>query len=119
MGGIFGEGIDLRGERLIGAVVVGVGLPQVCLERNLIRDHFEKQLGLGFQYGYQFPGLNRVMQAAGRVIRTEADRGVVVLIDERFRESRYRDLFPPEWAHFCQVDDEPALMRALARFWVG
>jgi DNA excision repair protein ERCC-2 len=94
MGGVFGEGVDLPGERLIGAVIVGVGLPQVCREREIIRDFFGDK---GFEYAYMYPGMNKVLQAAGRVIRTETDRGMVVLIDERFSHARYRRLFPPEW----------------------
>ena len=94
MGGIFGEGIDLVGERLIGAVVVGVGIPQLGLERDLIKDYFDQHNGSGFAYAYQYPGFNRVLQATGRVIRTETDRGIIVLIDERFTHARYRRLFP-------------------------
>lgn len=97
MGGIFGEGIDLTGDRLVGAIIVGVGLPQICLERNIIKDYFEERKGTGFEYAYVFPGMNKVMQAVGRVIRTETDRGVVMLIDERFSENTYKKLFLPEW----------------------
>jgi DNA excision repair protein ERCC-2 len=96
-GGIFGEGIDLVGERLIGAVMVGVGLPQLCVERDLIKEHFQAKTGAGFDYAYTFPGMNRVLQAIGRVIRSETDRGAVLLIDTRFAEPRYRRLFPPWW----------------------
>jgi Rad3-related DNA helicase len=95
MGGIFGEGIDLKGTRLIGALIVGVGLPQVGIERDLIRHHFA-ETGLGFGYAYQYPGMSRVMQTAGRVIRSAVDRGIVCLIDQRFTASRYRDLMPIE-----------------------
>jgi DNA excision repair protein ERCC-2 len=97
MGGVFGEGIDLVGDRLIGAIIVGVGLPQLCIERDLIRDYFEERTGAGFDYAYTFPGMNRVLQAIGRVIRSETDRGAVLLIDARFAEHRYRRLFPPWW----------------------
>ena len=116
MGGVFGEGIDLVGDRLIGAVIVGVGLPQLCVERDLIRDYFQSRNGAGFDYAYTFPGMNRVLQAIGRVIRSDADRGVVLLIDARFREARYRRLFPVWW--------RPAVVRTvsdigqvLRRFW--
>ena len=119
MGGIFGEGIDLRGERLIGSIIVGVGLPQICLERDLIRDFFQRKAGTGFEFAYRYPGMNRVMQAAGRVIRTERDRGVVLLIDERFLRHGYRSLFPSEWSHARMVRSEPELQRALSRFWNG
>jgi Rad3-related DNA helicase len=116
MGGIFGEGIDLVGERLIGAVVVGVGLPQLCLERNLIRAHFDEKNGAGFEYAYLFPGLTRVCQAAGRVIRSERDRGVVLLIDTRFAERRYRDLLP-EWWQPDYAGKLEEISAALGRFW--
>jgi len=119
MGGIFGEGIDLRGERLVGSLVIGVGLPQICLERDLIRDFFERKSGTGFEFAYRYPGMNRVLQAAGRVIRTEKDRGVVLLVDERFIRQGYRTLFPKEWSHFETVSSEDALKRALSAFWKG
>jgi DNA excision repair protein ERCC-2 len=97
LGGIFGEGIDLVGDRLTGAVVVGVGLPGICLERDLIRDYF-KALGRdGFAYAYTFPGITRVLQAVGRVIRNASDRGKVLLLDKRYRTARYRRLMPPHW----------------------
>jgi DNA excision repair protein ERCC-2 len=83
MGGIFGEGIDLVGERLSGAIIVGVGLPAICRERNLIRDYFDER-GTGFDFAYRYPGINRVLQAAGRVIRTGQDRGALLLVDKRF-----------------------------------
>ena len=97
MGGLFGEGIDLVGDRLVGAVVVGVGLPQICTERDLIRDYFQERNGRGFDYAYRIPGMIRVLQAAGRVIRTETDRGTALLIDSRYREPAYRDLLPEWW----------------------
>jgi Rad3-related DNA helicase len=79
---------------LIGVVVVGVGVPQLGLERDLIKEYFDRQTGSGFAYAYQYPGFNRVQQATGRVIRTEIDRGIIVLIDDRFTHARYRQLFP-------------------------
>ncbi|SEG27742.1 ATP-dependent DNA helicase [Paenibacillus sp. UNC499MF] len=100
MGGIFSEGIDLRGDRLTGVVVVGVGLPQVGPERNIIKDHFDRDGRSGFDYAYVFPGINKVMQAGGRLIRTENDYGTLVLIDDRFLQRRYQSLLPPEWRHF-------------------
>jgi Rad3-related DNA helicase len=117
MGGVFGEGIDLVGDRLIGAVVVGVGVPQVCLENDLIKDYFERQTGSGFAYAYQYPGFNRVLQATGRVIRTETDRGVLVLLDERFAHARYRSLFPAHWQDVQIVRSTAEIDRQLARFW--
>jgi DNA excision repair protein ERCC-2 len=117
MGGIFGEGIDLVGDRLVGAVVVGVGVPQVCLENDLIKDYFEGQNGSGFAYAYQYPGFNRVLQATGRVIRTETDRGIIVLLDERFTHARYRHLFPAHWREFQVVQNTNEIQEKLARFW--
>ena len=116
MGGVFGEGIDLVGDRLIGAIIVGVGLPQLCLERDLIRDYFQEQKGAGFDYAYTFPGMNRVLQAIGRVIRSESDRGVVLLIDARFGEPRYRRLFPAWWQP-ARVGSTGEIRKALAEFW--
>ena len=98
MGGIFGEGIDLVGERLVGAVIVGVGLPRICLERDLIRGYFDERNLPGFAYAYTYPGMNRVLQAAGRVIRGEADRGLILLVDRRFSQEQYRELFPAHWS---------------------
>ncbi|MFN8456419.1 MAG: ATP-dependent DNA helicase [Anaerolineae bacterium] len=117
MGGIFGEGIDLVGERLIGAIIVGVGLPQLSLERDLLKTYFTENDHNGFAYAYQYPGLNRVMQAAGRVIRTEQDRGVILLIDERLTQPRYTRLFPPEWEHFQVVQNLDNLQKRLRQFW--
>ncbi len=119
MGGIFGEGIDLVGERLIGAVVVGVGVPQVCLENDLIKEYFDRQNGSGFAYAYQYPGFNRVLQATGRVIRAEADRGIIVLIDERFTHDRYRRLFPNHWRGLKVVRNIDEIKEILAGFWSG
>lgn len=116
LGGIFGEGIDLVGERLIGAVIVGVGLPQLCVERDLVRDYFQQQNAAGFDYAYTFPGMNRVLQAVGRVIRSETDRGVVLLIDARFNEPRYRRLFPAWWQS-ARVRNPAGLRAALEGFW--
>ncbi|HEY93860.1 MAG TPA: ATP-dependent DNA helicase, partial [Dehalococcoidia bacterium] len=116
MGGIFGEGIDLVGDRLTGAVIVGVGLPAVCLERELIREYFDLSDDAGFEYAYTFPGFTRVLQAAGRVIRTEEDRGVVALIDERFAGLRYQRLFPEEWRP-VPVTSVGRLHEILEEFW--
>jgi DNA excision repair protein ERCC-2 len=117
MGGIFGESIDLVGDRLIGVIVVGVGLPQLGVERDLMRDYFEQTTGAGFDYAYTFPGMNRVLQATGRVIRSETDRGLVVLIDTRFAEPRYRRLFPGWWRP-VGVRSISELREALDRFWL-
>ena len=117
MGGVFGEGIDLVGERLIGAVVVGVGVPQIGLERDLIKAYFDHQNASGFAYAYQYPGFNRVLQATGRVIRTETDRGIIVLVDERFTHTRYRHLFPTHWRGYQVVKNTIEIEEKLARFW--
>ena len=116
MGGIFGEGIDLVGNRLSGAVIVGVGLPGVSLEQELIRGYFQEREGRGFTFAYQYPGINRVLQAAGRVIRSETDRGVVVLVDRRYGTAAYADLLPPGWKTFS-AGGAAALQKTLARFW--
>ena len=97
MGGIFSEGIDLAEDRLIGAVIVGTGLPQVCNEREIIKKYFDDRGMRGFDYSYLYPGMNKVLQSAGRVIRTDNDRGVILLLDERFRQRQYRETFPREW----------------------
>lgn len=104
MGGIFGEGIDLVGDRLQGAIIVGVGLPQICPERDIIREYYQKTDKMGFEFAYVYPGMNRVMQAAGRVIRTETDKGVVLLIDERFAQTKYKRLFPRHWSKIKFID---------------
>jgi len=118
MGGIFGEGIDLVGERLIGAVIVGVGLPQLEAERDLIADYFSARQVVGFDYAYTFPGMNRVLQAIGRVIRSETDRGVVLLLDRRFGEARYRRLFPSHWRPVV-VRHTTTLADSVREFWTG
>ncbi|MFN3238991.1 MAG: ATP-dependent DNA helicase, partial [Pseudomonadales bacterium] len=115
MGGVFGEGVDLKGEKLIGVIVVGVGLPQIGVERDLIKQHFDAD-GQGFEYAYQYPGMNRVLQTAGRVIRSETDRGVVCLIDHRFNEARYRELMPDHW-QVNLVKNANQLGQALQSFW--
>jgi DNA excision repair protein ERCC-2 len=116
LGGIFGEGIDLTGENLLGAIVVGVGLPQLSLERNLMRDYFNRQNRDGFDYAYAYPGMNRVLQAVGRVIRSETDRGVALLIDRRFALRRYAELLPPFWS-IRQARGPAAIAENAAGFW--
>ena len=116
MGGIFSEGIDLEGDRLIGTVIVGVGLPQINTELDIVRDYYGRS---GYDFAYLFPGMNKVLQAAGRVIRSETDVGVVLLIDDRFGTYRYETLFPSHWNHFIKAADKDALVTALDRFWNG
>jgi len=118
MGGIFSEGIDLTGDRLIGVVVVGTGLPQVCNEREILKQYFDETMGEGFAYAYQYPGMNKVLQAAGRVIRTEKDRGVIVLLDDRFLRNDYQRLFPREWNYFVTVRED-GFQESLVKFWSG
>jgi DNA excision repair protein ERCC-2 len=116
MGGIFGEGIDLVGTRLSAAAVVGVGLPAVCLERELIREYFASRLEQGFEYAYMYPGINRVLQAAGRVIRTETDRGAVLLIDQRYGTRPYHSLLPHHW-NPVSIRSQAEFCRQLQSFW--
>ncbi len=108
MGGIFGEGVDLAGDRLIGCAIVGVGLPQVNPRQEMLRRYYDEQSGTGFDYAYRFPGMNKVLQAAGRVIRTPEDKGVVLLLDDRFALPDYTRLFPPHWRHieYLRSNDE-------------
>jgi Rad3-related DNA helicase len=103
LGGIFSEGIDLRGGELIGAIVIGTGLPQIGDERELLRSYYDRNGANGFDYAYRFPGMNKVLQAAGRVIRTTEDEGVILLLDDRFAYQEYRALFPREWADVKRV----------------
>jgi DNA excision repair protein ERCC-2 len=116
MGGIFGEGIDLVGKRLSGAAIVGVGLPAISLENDLIREYFNRELNAGFEFSYLYPGINRVLQAAGRVIRSENDRGVVLLIDQRYGTHRYKSLLPQNW-HPISVLNEHKFADDLHQFW--
>ncbi len=116
MGGIFSEGIDLTGEQLIGAFIVGTGLPQVCTERELLKRHFDKQGVRGFDYAYLYPGMNKVLQSAGRVIRDAEDEGIVLLLDERFLDGRYREVFPREWKDYglCNIQN---VAESITDFW--
>ena len=117
LGGVFSEGIDLIHDRLIGAIIVGVGLPQVSFERDLIKNHYDN-LGIsGFDYAYTNPGKNKVMQAAGRVIRSELDKGVVLLIDQRFTYMKYKDMFKTEWSHYKIVRSSNDIISILNDFW--
>ena len=106
LGGIFSEGIDLTNEKLIGTLIIGTGLPQVCNEREILKSYFEQKGLSGFDYAYRYPGMNKVLQAAGRVIRTEDDRGVILLLDERFQREKGKEIFPKEWADCerCRLD---------------
>lgn len=113
MGGIFSEGIDLIGKKLIGAVIVGTGIPQISNEREILKDYYKES---GFDYAYRFPGMNKVLQAGGRVIRSKEDRGVILLLDDRFLEPEYLQLFPMEWKWYqpCHLGN---VMQCLDVFW--
>ena len=97
MGGIFGEGIDLSNDKLIGAIIVGTGLPQICNEREILKNYYDEESGSGFDYAFRYPGMNKVLQAAGRVIRTTEDEGVILLLDDRFLQRDYQMMYPREW----------------------
>ena len=118
MGGVFSEGIDLKEERLIGVIVVGTGLPMVCVEQEVLKGYFDETEEKGFDFSYQYPGMNKVLQAAGRVIRTPGDRGVILLLDDRFLRRDHLELFPREWEHF-QVVNRGNAARCLEDFWNG
>lgn len=116
MGGVFSEGIDLMGDRLIGAIVVGTGLPQIGTEREILKNYYDNRGENGFDYAYRYPGMNKVLQASGRVIRTQEDIGMILLLDERFRNTDYRSLFPVEWTDrkFCTIEN---VEHILSGFW--
>lgn len=116
MGGIFGEGIDLKNDRLIGAVIVGTGLPQISNEREILKQYYDKQGLSGFDYAFRYPGINKVLQAAGRVIRTQEDRGIIVLLDERFLQSDYNALYPREWKNRI-VGNVETIDAEICKFW--
>ena len=118
MGGIFSEGIDLKEDRLIGVMVVGTGLPMVCTEQEILRKYFDEKNGHGFDYAFQYPGMNKVMQAAGRVIRTMEDRGMILLMDDRFLRDEYQALFPREWWPY-KVVNRRNVGREVRQFWEG
>ena len=116
MGGIFSEGIDLKNDKLIGAIIVGTGLPQISNERQILKDYYDERGLSGFDYAFRYPGINKVLQAAGRVIRTQEDRGIILLLDERFLQADYAPLFPREWkerkvCYLKQIKEE------VKRFW--
>lgn len=116
LGGIFSEGIDLKNDQLIGALIVGTGLPQVCTEREILKEYFNEDGEDGFDYAYRYPGMNKVLQAAGRVIRTAEDIGIVALLDERFLMRSYQKLFPREWESF-EVVSTGTVAGRVEKFW--
>ena len=117
MGGIYSEGIDLAGESLIGAVVIGIGIPALSYEREAIAAYYNDKYEEGKQFAYIYPGINKVLQAAGRVIRREDDRGVIVLIDDRFDDPIYKKIIPKLWSGMKYIDDAKALRENLDEFW--
>ena len=118
MGGVFSEGIDLKEDRLIGAIIVGTGLPMVCTEQDILKNYFDEKEKQGFDFAYQYPGMNKVMQAAGRVIRTMEDKGIILLLDERFLRNDYQTLFPREWGEYYVVN-RGCVGQAVEDFWNG
>lgn len=117
LGGSFSEGVDLPGSRLIGSIIVGVGIPGLSNDRNILRDYFENKCESGYDYAYTFPGMNNVLQAAGRVIRTESDKGVIVLIDDRYAEPKYTEIFPAHWKNIKYAKSPTLLAELAADFW--
>ncbi|MBO5882954.1 MAG: ATP-dependent DNA helicase [Clostridia bacterium] len=117
LGGAFSEGVDLPGSRLIGAIIFGVGLPSLSNERNIMRDYFDARDGEGYDYAYTYPGMNNVLQAAGRVIRRESDKGVIVLVDDRYAEPKYRVLFPKLWQNIKYAGNITSLAEIMRCFW--
>lgn len=116
MGGIFSEGIDLAKERLIGAMIIGTGIPQVSYEREIMRRYFDEKGIRGFDYAFLYPGMNKVLQSAGRVIRTEQDRGIILLMDDRFGQMQYKEMFPREWKSIAYCD-QTSVRHYIERFW--
>lgn len=116
VGGIFSEGIDLKRERLIGVIMVGTGLPQICPEREILREFYEEKGQDGFAFAYRYPGMNKVLQAAGRLIRTDEDYGVILLLDDRFLQKEYIQQFPLEWSDY-QVTRLGRIETMLRSFW--
>ncbi|MFL0249960.1 ATP-dependent DNA helicase [Clostridium neuense] len=117
MGGVFSEGIDLAHDKLIGAIIVGVGLPQICMERDLIKEYFNKKNNFGYKYAYMYPGINKVLQSAGRVIRTENDRGIIMLLDERFGTNEYISLFEKDLYFYHYVKNKGEIEKNAKNFW--
>ncbi len=117
MGGMFSEGIDYIGDMLSGVIVVGVGLPMINELNNQLKDYYEHAFQKGFDYAYQYPGMNKVIQAVGRVIRTENDKGVAILIDDRFDTAYYKKLFPIEWKSYHSISSIKTLKSLLTKFW--
>ena len=116
IGGAFSEGIDLREESLIGVIIVGTGLPMICRQRNILREYFDSIGKDGFSYAYLYPGMNKVLQAAGRVIRTASDKGIIELLDNRLLRDEYQSLYPKEWKQVYTVS-QSQIKNILLEFW--
>lgn len=117
LGGSFSEGVDLPGNRLIGSIIVGTGIPGISSERNILREYYDNTRENGYDYAYTYPGMNRVLQAAGRVIRSETDRGIVVLIDDRYATDRYKALLPEHWEQVDFARNSYELAEIVKNFW--
>lgn len=119
MGGMFAEGIDYVGDMLSGVIIVGVGLPMISESNHQLKDYYDKTFGKGFEYAYTYPGMNKVIQAVGRVIRRDEDYGIAILIDDRFTTKSYLSLFPPEWKSYDIVKKPKDLAPILSSFWAS
>lgn len=117
VGGAFSEGIDLVSDRLIGVIIIGVGFPQICFERERIKEYFDLNEEKGFVYSYINPGINKIMQAVGRVIRSENDRGIALLIDDRYLNATYHNLFSNHWSNYKVVTSKEDIEKNLSKFW--
>lgn len=117
LGGAFAEGVDLQGDKLIGTIIVGMGLPKLSAEQNILQNYFEETRESGYDYAYTYPAMIKVQQAAGRVIRSESDRGVVVLIDDRYAEPPVLRLMPKSWRRIKFASDPDQLASIIERFW--
>lgn len=117
LGGIYSEGVDLQGEKLLGCAIIGTGLPKVGAQQEILREYFQQKNNSGYDFAYRFPGMNKVLQAAGRVIRSPQDRGVVLLLDDRFTTAAYQRLFPAHWSHARILSDSEQLRQTLCTFW--
>ena len=117
MGGAFSEGVDLVSDRLIGAVIIGIGMPRINFESDNILEYYKNKDLPGYDYAYLNPGMNKIMQAVGRVIRSEEDRGAVLLIDERYMSRQYQDLYREEWKNYEVVLSPKEVESIIAKFF--
>jgi DNA excision repair protein ERCC-2 len=117
LGGSFSEGIDYIGDKLHGVLVIGVALPQFNRYNELLRSYFDDEFNEGYDYAYTYPGMNKVIQAIGRVIRTEKDKGIGILFDDRYSHRKYRTLFPRSWSHVKTIKRNSYLQTSISKFW--